>query len=168
MVAPQDALFHQVQKPSPWISRGLLFNFILLVGLLFQFREEAGSRLWLLLPLGLAALWLQSLRLEVILQREGLWVRMAPFSGRLIPLHQIRGWRTQDFLPRSGSRVRGWAVRKGAKATIYPAGSVQEGIAIGLPDGKGVWVSTRRGRELASALSQAIPKHSEGGNAPNF
>ena len=167
MAAPQDALFHQVQKPSPWLVRGLLFNFILLVGLLFQFREEAGSRLWLLLPLGLAVIWLQSLRLEVILQPEGLWLRMAPFAGRLIPLHQIRGWRAQDSMPRTGGRVRGWSMRKSAKATIYPAGAVQEGIAIGLPDGGGVWVSTSRARDLANALSQAIPKEA-GGSAPVF
>ncbi len=152
-----EPLFTEIQRPSAAVVR--IVSLLMMAFFVAAFWLVPVSH-WLTLPLGLMALliwwWIRATCLLTEVRPDGLWVRMAPFKGKLYPKPEVEGWRVHMSYPWGVAR-KGWAVKKSPGVTVYLSGAAA-GIVVGLKGQKGLWLSSGQPEQLAKALSQAIPK----------
>jgi hypothetical protein len=156
-VDAEDVLYHEVILPS----RTLVQSVSIGMGVLFLLAFAAVPiSPWLTGSIALMALvftwWMRVTKLVSKVSKSGLSIRMAPFPTHFIPVSEIEGWRVHMTYP-WGVRHKGWAVKKAPGVTVFLAGD-QPGLVIGLSGQKGIWLSSARPDEIASALSRIVPK----------
>jgi hypothetical protein len=156
-VAAEDVLYHEVILPSKTLVMSVSMGMGGLFLLAFALMPISP---WLTGSIALMALvfawWIQVTKLVSKVSRSGLSIRMAPFPAHFLPVGEIEGWRVHMTYP-WGVRHKGWAVKKSPGVTVFWAGD-RPGLVIGLSGQKGIWLSSARPDEIASALSRIVPK----------
>lgn len=90
-----------------------------------------------------------SVRLITEVTPDALWVKLAPFRGRLIPLDTIATAFAREYSPMR--EYGGWGIRTSSEGRAYNA-SGNKGVQLVLKDHSRVLIGSQKPEELVAAL----------------